>query len=105
MLLWSCDTYTYINTCHFETNTTVAFSNPTSPEIIWGLGGPEEDHQLHHCCWTGRVSEREEEKKKTIWNPQLKEHSLWYNHLNIVYYRMKEHVKTLLTHKRPCNAS
>jgi len=24
-----------------------------------GLGGPEEDHQLHHCCWTGRVSERE----------------------------------------------
>ena len=33
----------------------------TSPEIIWGLGGPEEDHQLHHCCWTGRVSEREEE--------------------------------------------
>jgi len=26
-----------------------------------GLGGPEEDHQLHHCCWTGRVSEREEE--------------------------------------------
>jgi len=25
-----------------------------------GLGGPEEDHQLHHCCWTGRVSEREE---------------------------------------------
>ena len=27
-----------------------------------GLGGPEEDHQLHHCCWTGRVSEREEER-------------------------------------------
>ena len=26
------------------------------------LGGPEEDHQLHHCCWTGRVSEREEEE-------------------------------------------
>jgi len=22
---------------------------------------PEEDHQLHHCCWTGRVGEREEE--------------------------------------------
>jgi len=20
-----------------------------------------EDHQLHHCCWTGRVREREEE--------------------------------------------
>jgi len=33
------------------------------PETIWGLGGPEEDHQLHHCCWTGRVSEREEEDK------------------------------------------
>ena len=28
-----------------------------------GLGGPEEDHQLHHCCWTGRVSEREEEEE------------------------------------------
>jgi len=26
-----------------------------------GLGGPEEDHQLHHCCWTGRVSEQEGE--------------------------------------------
>ena len=33
-------------------------------EIIWGLGGPEEDHQLHHCCWTGRVSEREEEEEE-----------------------------------------
>jgi len=29
--------------------------------MIWGLGGPEEDHQLHHCCWTGCVGEREEE--------------------------------------------
>jgi len=29
---------------------------------IWGLGGPEEDHELHHCCWTGRVGEREEEE-------------------------------------------
>jgi len=28
------------------------------------LGGPEEDHQLHHCCWTGRVSEREEEEEE-----------------------------------------
>ena len=37
-------------------------SNSASPEIIWGLGGPEEDHQLHHCCWTGRVSERAEEE-------------------------------------------
>ena len=41
-------------------NRTVAISNSASPEIIWGLGGPEEDHQLHHCCWTGRVGEREE---------------------------------------------
>ena len=31
--------------------------------IVWGSGGPEDDHQLHHCCWTGRVGEREEEKK------------------------------------------
>ena len=37
-------------------NCTVAISNSAPPEIIWGLGGPEEDHQLHHCCWTGRVS-------------------------------------------------
>ena len=28
-----------------------------------GLGGPEEDHQRHHCCWTGRVGEREEEEE------------------------------------------
>jgi len=42
----------------------VAISNSTSTEIIWGLGGPEEDHQLHHCCWTGRVGEREEEEEE-----------------------------------------
>ena len=29
---------------------TVAISNSDSPEIIWGLGGPEEDHQLHHAA-------------------------------------------------------
>jgi len=40
----------------------VAISNSASPEIICGIGGPEEDHQLHHCCWTGRVREREEEE-------------------------------------------
>jgi len=41
----------------------VAISNSASPEIIWGLGAPhEEDHQLHQCCWTGRVGEREEEE-------------------------------------------
>ena len=42
----------------------MAIINSASPEIIWGLGGPEEDHQLHHCCWTGRVSEREEEEEE-----------------------------------------
>jgi len=31
-----------------------------------GLGGPEEDHQLHHCCWTGRVGEREEEEAANL---------------------------------------
>ena len=31
---------------------------------VCGLGGPEEDHQLHHCCWTGRVGEREEEEEE-----------------------------------------
>ena len=39
----------------------MAISNSASPEIIWGPGGPEEDHQLHHSCWTGRVGEEEEE--------------------------------------------
>jgi len=34
--------------------------------IIWGLGGPEEHHQLHDCCWTDRVSKREEEVKHTF---------------------------------------
>ena len=29
-----------------------------------GTGGPEEDHQFHHCCWTGRVGEREEEEEE-----------------------------------------
>ena len=31
-----------------------------------GLGGPEEDPQRHHCCWTGRVGEREEEEECDI---------------------------------------
>jgi len=44
----------------------VAISNSASPEIICGLGGPEEDHQLHHCCWTGRVGEREEEEDSML---------------------------------------
>ena len=29
-------------------------------------GVPEEDHQLHQCCWTGRVGEREEEEDCNI---------------------------------------
>jgi len=44
----------------------VAISNSASPEIIWGLGGPEEDNQLPHCCWTGRVGEREEEEDRIM---------------------------------------
>ena len=42
----------------------MAISNSASPEILWWLGGPEEDYQLHHCCWTGRVGEREEEEEE-----------------------------------------
>ena len=34
--------------------------------MIWGLGGPEEDNQLPHCCWTGRVGEREEEEDRIM---------------------------------------
>ena len=40
----------------------MAISNSALPEMIWGPGGPEEDHQLHHYCWTDRVGEREEEE-------------------------------------------
>ena len=42
----------------------MVISNSASPEIIWGPGGLEENHQLHHCCWTGRVGEREEEEEE-----------------------------------------
>ena len=35
-------------------------------ELEAGLGGPEDDHQLHHCCWTGREGEREEEEEDLI---------------------------------------
>ena len=44
----------------------MAISNSASPEIIWGLEGPEEDHQLHHCYGTGRVGEREEEEEEVL---------------------------------------
>ena len=37
---------------------------PSATPLIWGLGGPEEDHQLHHSCWTGCVGDREEEELK-----------------------------------------
>ena len=42
------------------------FTNKQFLFSLMGLGGPEEDHQLHHCCWTGRVSEREEERFSLI---------------------------------------
>ena len=59
----------------------IHISNSASPEIIWGLGGPEEDHQLHHCCWTGRVSEREEEERKTETEVQIEIIHVRRNHL------------------------
>ena len=46
----------------------MANTNSASPEIIWGLGGPEEDPQLHHIFWTGRVGEREEERRRSCDN-------------------------------------
>ena len=30
--------------------------------VLQRCNRPREDHQLHHCCWTGRVGEREEEE-------------------------------------------
>ena len=47
-------------------NRTVAISSSASPEIMWGLGGPEEDHQLHHCSWTSRVGKQKEEEEESI---------------------------------------
>ena len=41
-------------------------ATPLHQKLYGGLGGPEEDHQLHHCCWTGRVSEREERRRLLI---------------------------------------
>ena len=43
--------------------------------MIWGLGGPEEDHQLHHCCWTGHVSEQEEEELTSTMIPKVRSFS------------------------------
>ena len=68
----------------------MAFNNSASPEIIWGLGGPEEDHQLHHCCWTGRVSEREEEEVGGIFKYQdQKSQELYLNHIS--YHGTQKH--------------
>ena len=62
----------------------MAISNsPASPEIICGLGGPEEDHQLHHCCWTGRVGEREEEEDEFI--PQSLKLMLYHIKINAFF--------------------
>ena len=57
--------------------------------MIW-LGGPEEDHQLHHCCWTGRVSEREEEEEDLgiMDTHQIYKHSMQCKHnYNTCKYR------------------
>ena len=70
----------------------MAISNSASPEIILGLGGPEEDHQLHHCCWTGRVSEREEEEEKE----EEEEHSSGLNFVSKVYTLIYFYVVSVL---------
>ena len=70
----------------------MAFSNSASPEIIWGLGGPAEDHQLHHCCWTGRVSEREEEEEEeeVLLNPGVnRQYRTLYNYVELRLAVMK----------------
>ena len=68
----------------------MAISNSASQEIIWGLGGPEEDHQLHHCCWTGRVGERvEEEEESTI---QLLVSCYW----GLIQYKTENNFSCLL---------
>ena len=66
-------------------NRTVGISNSASPEIIWGLGGPEED-QLHHCCWTGRVGEREEEGAVSD-NNCVHYYAIVKYHFYIIFYK------------------
>ena len=39
-------------------------ATPLHQKLYGGLGGPEEDHQRHYCCWSGRVGEREEEEEE-----------------------------------------
>ena len=61
--------------------------------IIWGLGGPEEDHQLHHCCWTGRVGEREEEERSRLLKFTIVQVQTWTNiHFNrsIIEFRISQ---------------
>jgi len=63
-----------------QTPSNNALSNSASPEIIWGLGGPEEDHHIHHCCWTGLVGEREEEEEEIFIVCFV---SIFYSEINI----------------------
>ena len=60
--------------------------------VITGLGGPEEDHQLHHCCLTGRVGEREEEEEGDF---------LYFYMLYILYIENHSTIYTL--HIHTCN--
>ena len=61
-----------------------------------GLGGPEEDHQLHHCCWTGCVGEREERSRRMSSPSEIK-----YG-LGIQLRERESHVKDLLRVEMIC---
>ena len=62
------------------------FLNRTVAQIIWGLGGPEEDHQLHHCCWTLRVGEREAEEGAVSDNNCV-HYAIVKYHFYIIFYK------------------
>ena len=46
-------------------------------------GGPEEDHQLDHCCWTGREGKREEERLPLL--PQARNFTLLLLLVGLMY--------------------
>ena len=80
----------------------MAISNSASPELLWGLGGPEEDHQRHHCCWTGRVGQREEEESHIVQKSHTSELKVSFSpNINIkltVLSTIYVHVVTTMVH-------
>ena len=56
-----CSSSLALNVTHYHINCLTVF---LVNHYQYTVGGHEEDHQLHHCCWTGCVGEREEEEEE-----------------------------------------